>query len=134
MIEMFRSGGVIMWPMLVVAIGIVWVGFRTATRLRSGGAEPDAVQRGLQAILFWGVMSVVLGIVGTVGGLVIMTQAISLAGSVDARLVWGGVGVSLVTLIFGLVIFLVSAVVWFVLRQWEARVRTRGAEGAAATV
>jgi energy-converting hydrogenase Eha subunit E len=120
MIEMFRSGGVVMWPMLAVAVGILWVAVRTALRARQGAAESDAVQRGLQAILFWGVMSVVLGTVGTVGGLVIMTQAIARVGSVESRLIWGGVGVSLVTLIFGLVIFLLSAVTWFTLRQWVA--------------
>lgn len=122
MIEMFRNGGVLMWPMLLVALGIAWLALRTAIRLARGNADPEAVQRGLHAVLFWGFMSVLLGIIGTVGGLVVMTQAIALAGTVEPRLIWGGVGVSLVTLIFGLLIFLFATISWFALRQWSGRI------------
>lgn len=126
MIEFFRTGGVTMWPMLAVAAGIGWLVLSTTIRLWRD-REPEASERSLQPILFWGVMSVVLGVIGTVGGLVVMSQAIALAGSVEAPLVWGGVSVSLVPLITGLVLFLVSAVSWFILREWRGR-RLEGAD------
>jgi len=109
-----------MWPMAAVALGIAGLVVGTAARLWKN-REPEASERSLQAILFWGVMSVVLGAIGTAGGLVVMTQAIALAGSVEAPLVWGGVSVSLVPLIIGLMLFLISAVSWFVLREWRER-------------
>jgi len=124
MIEVFRTGGVIMWPMLAVAVGIAWLVLATAARLWRR-RDPEGSERSLQAVLFWGVMSVVLGAIGTVGGLVLMTQAIALAGSVEAPLVWGGVSVSLVPLITGLTLFLLSAVSWFALRQWRERTLER---------
>jgi uncharacterized membrane protein len=37
---------------------------------------------------------------------------------VHGTLVWGGVGVALVTLIFGMVILFVTLLLWFGLRQW----------------
>ncbi len=120
MMEVFRTGGVVMWPMLAVAVGIAGLVLGTAVRIWRR-SSPEASERSLQAVLFWGIMSVVLGAIGTVGGLVIMTQAIALAGAVEAPLLWGGVSVSLVPLIAGLTLFLVSAVSWFALRAWRER-------------
>lgn len=133
MTEFFASGGVIMWPILAVGLGVVWISGRTALRLRGrnpspDGAGPDEVRRGLQAILFWGVMAVVLGLLGTTVGIVIMTRAVALAGAAEAPLIWGGIGVALVTLAFGLLVFLLSATLWFVLHQWQGRVEA-GAVG-----
>lgn len=143
--DMFLSGGIMMWPMLAVGVGILILAVRAAVRLRAvgrpqtGSAEetglerrradelPADVDRSLQAILFWGAMAVLLGLLGTVVGVVVMTQAIALAGSVEPPLVWGGVGVSLVTLVFGLLIFLLAAFSWFGLRQWSQRVVVREA-------
>jgi len=118
MIELFLSGGVVMWPLAAVAAGVVWIAVRTMIRLRDPSHDPETIQWGLQALLFWGVMALTLGVLGTIVGLVIMAEAVVMAGSVEAPLVWGGVSVSLVSLLFGVLIFLLSALVWFGLRQW----------------
>lgn len=123
--EAFLSGGIMMWPMLVVAIGILVLAARTTWLLGRAESQPSEVERRLQSIVFWGVMSVILGILGTTVGIIQMAQAVSLAGAVDPPLVWGGFGVALVTLIFGLLIFVVSALSWFVLRQWYTSVSAR---------
>ncbi len=123
--QWFESGGILMWPLLVIAIGVMVLAARTAWFLtRSDRAAAEADQR-LQAILFWGVMSVVLGLLGTSIGLTQAAQAITLAGAVEPQLAWGGVAVVLVTLIFGLLIFLVAAVLWFILRQWALHLAAR---------
>lgn len=123
--EAFRSGGVIMWPMLAVAAGITWLAVRTTIRLRQDGSSGDEVQQGLYAILFWGVLAGLLGALGTITGLIQIAQAIVLAGSVEPTLVWGGVGVSLVSLVFGILIFLFAALGWFALHSWSTRVAAR---------
>jgi biopolymer transport protein ExbB/TolQ len=125
MIEMFRNGGFIMWPMTAVAVGIVWISARTAARMQKAATQSSEVGRGLQSILFWGGMSVLLGIVGTVVGLIVATQAIAHAGAVHAPTLWGGVGVTLISLAFGILIFLFAAVSWFMLRQWSMRMAER---------
>lgn len=129
MTRAFLSGGVVMWPMLAVALGLVWIAARTTMRLRAAEAPAEDVERGLHALLFWGGMGVLLGVLGTITGLVIMTQAIGRAGAVEAPLVWGGVGVSLVSLIFGLLIFIFAALAWFPLRQWSLRRAQHGTAG-----
>lgn len=126
MSEMFRNGGLMMWPLLATAAGILWLSARTAMRLTGGDrSRLEEAGRGLHAILFWGAMAAVLGLLGTVVGVIMMTRAIQAAGTVEPSLAWAGVGVTLITLLFGLLIFLLSAVSWFVLRQWHGRVEDR---------
>lgn len=116
MLNAFRSGGVMMWPLLLIALGIGGVAVRAARAARSG-APREELERTLQTILFWGAMSVVLGLLGTAVGLVQMASALQRVTAVSASTVWGGVGVALVTLIFGLLILLASLLLWFGLRR-----------------
>lgn len=125
MIHAFRDGGFIMWPMVVAALGIVYLAAITVVRLRRPEVDVDSVGRSLKGILFWGAISVLLGLLGTVTGMVVAAQAISLAGEVDARLAWGGFSVTLVSFVFGLVIFLVAALLWFPLHHWHGRAASR---------
>ena len=120
MIEAFRNGGVMMWPMLIVALGIAWTAVRTFTRAGEDPAGED-VRRGMQSVLFWGGIAVLLGLLGTVVGLVFTAQAAARVPDAPASLIWGGVGVTLITLIFGLLIFLFAALAWFGLDAWSAR-------------
>ncbi len=128
MIETFLSGGVMMWPMLVVAIGVAGITLRAAACLWTRAPLED-VRKKLNAIVFWGAMGALLGLLGTVVGLVRMAQVIQRFGAVEAPLVWGGVAVSLVSLIFGISILLFSGVAWLVLQQWTLRAVEREGAG-----
>src|SRR5690606_21197245 len=108
------------WPMLIVALGILWTAVRTFMRAGEDPAAED-VRRGMQSVLFWGGIAVLLGLLGTVVGLVFAAQAVARVPDAPASLIWGGVGVTLITLIFGLLIFLFAALVWFGLDAWSAR-------------
>ena len=118
MIQAFQSGGIIIWPLLLIGIGVLALCGRVALLLLGkGDPVPADVEWRLRAILFWGAMAVALGLLGTIAGIIQMAQAISLASAVEPTLVWGGFGVALVTLIFGLGVFLIASVFWFILRQ-----------------
>jgi hypothetical protein len=127
--QAFSDGGYIMWPMLATALGIVYLAVATALRLRRPDVDVDDTTRSLQSILFWGVISMLLGLLGTVTGIVVASQAIALAGEVDPRLVWGGFSVTLISFVFGLVIFLFAALLWFPLRHWHSRAASRARTG-----
>ena len=129
MVDAFLSGGVMMWPLLLIGVGILVIAVRTARLLAHPEVHPAEADRRLQTILFWGGMSVVLGTLGTVVGIVQMAQYFVRAGSVHPPLVWSGLGVALVTLIFGLLILLVSLLLWFGLRQWHAAASARNRFG-----
>jgi len=122
MIELFLKGGIVMWPMGAVAVGILYLTGRTAGRLRRGDAAADDLQRGMHGILFWGVMSVLLGALGTVVGIVVMTDAAArAAGVAEPWLIWGGLSMALTSLMFGIALFIAAAILWFGLRLWQFR-------------
>jgi biopolymer transport protein ExbB/TolQ len=121
--EIFWSGGFMMWPLLMVGVGVLFLGIRGAWRMSRASVALPEMDGTLQSILFWGVVAVVLGLLGTVVGLVQMAQAIARFANngVTAATVGGGFSVSLITLIFGLLILLVSMLSWYSLRQWASR-------------
>lgn len=125
MIEWFSSGGVVMWPLLVLALGVVGLGAREAVLLRRMDTHHDAHRASPATILFWGGVSLLLGLLGTVVGIVIMARNVAAAGEVNASLVWGGVGVSLVPLVFGILTFLLAAFLWLPLDAWRRRALAR---------
>ena len=121
---LFASGGVMMWPIFAVGVGIGWMGIRTALRLcrpdpASSASGGEKVTRGLQGILLWVGAAVVLGLLGTTVGLVVMGDAVARAGAAHPPLMWGGLTMALVPLIFALVVSLGASVLWFILHQWQ---------------
>lgn len=117
MIQWFLDGGYMMWALLALALGVVGLAARAAVRLGRGTA-PD---RSLGTILFWGAVALLVGALGTVIGLVVMAQHIAAAGGAAPQLIWSGVSVALVTLISGILIFLLSGFLWLALDTWSQR-------------
>lgn len=124
MIEWFMSGGVVMWPLLVLALGVLGLGIREAMLLRRPGDADGAYRTSPATILFWGGVSMLVGLLGTVVGIVIMARNVAVAGGASGSLVWGGIGVALVPLVFGIVTFLVAAFLWLPLDAWRRRTLT----------
>jgi len=121
MAEAFLMGGKVMWPLALIAVGILWLTARTAWKISHVEDDAADAESTLQAILFWGAMSLVLGMLGTALGWISATRAIAQAGGAAPGLIWEGVGITLYSLTFGMVIFTIAALCWFVLRQWASR-------------
>jgi hypothetical protein len=121
MTEVFLQGGKMMWPLTVIGLGVLWLTAKTVWLVKRPEAETFATEQSLQAILFWGGMGVVLGFLGTVLGWIQMTRAIAVVETVEPTTLWVGIGVTFTTLTFGVLIFAISTVSWFVLRQWAGR-------------
>jgi biopolymer transport protein ExbB/TolQ len=115
--DLFLSGGILMYPLLVIALGVVLLAARAGWLLRRAERPAAELDQRLQAIVFWGGMSVVLGLLGTSLGLAQMAHAVRLAGAVEPPLLWTGFAMALVTLVFGLSIFALALLLWFPLRQ-----------------
>ena len=121
MMHIFFEGGPFMWPLLAFAIAIVVL---TVKKLPAafGGREADQVDRegGINAILFWGSMSLVTGFLAHYTGIYSAMQAISRASDISPAVMARGYAQSLVPILTGLLICVASAVAWFVLR-WRCR-------------
>lgn len=115
MIAWISGGGFFMW--LVLGSGAVSLGLAVsvAWRLRSHGGQASG--RRIDAVLFWGVLAAMLGVLGTVGGVAQMARVMAEAGGqASASLVWGGLGLTLRPTAAGLVLLGLSLVAWFSLR------------------
>lgn len=120
--QIFSNGGVMMWPITLCGIAVLALAGRAMWRMRSASTEPNgSVRAGIDGVLFWGVYASVLGVLGTVVGITIAAQAVEAVGEVPVRLVSGGIKVALTTTIYGFLILLLAAPIWFGLRQWQRR-------------
>jgi len=115
----FFSGGIFMWPLLIIAIIILYLSIRKIVDLFILDAQNRAtLKNGINAILFWGSFSVVLGIFAHFVGIYQAMQAIMAAADISPAIVANGYALSLITVLSGLFLFMISSVIWLVL-QWK---------------
>lgn len=123
MMELMYQGGYMMWVILAATLLILslaaWAGVRTAKL-----SGPNAVvETAIDAVLFWGVWVVVIGLLGTFVGIYQAAGVLeTVGGAASAGLIWGGIKVSLTTTVFGLLVFSVAALLWMGLRTRYRRV------------
>jgi biopolymer transport protein ExbB/TolQ len=123
MMELMYQGGYMMWVILAASLLILglatWAGVRTAKL-----SGPNAmVETAIDAVLFWGVWVVVIGLLGTFVGIYQAASVLeTVGGPANASLIWGGIKVALTTTVFGLLVFSVAALLWIGLRTRYRRV------------
>ena len=119
-----RGMGVFFYPMLVIAAAVAVLVVRKAVDL--GGSKqlpPYRLEKGLHAILFWGIVALLLGVLGQHMGMYNALSVISRAAELSPQVIAMGLAQSISTTIFGLLILIVSAIAWFVLyTRWRARI------------
>ncbi|MFQ5604649.1 MAG: MotA/TolQ/ExbB proton channel family protein [bacterium] len=119
MFTWFYDGGVFMLPLLILSITVLTLTSKKIIELY-GKKELDftRLEVGLNAIIFWGGLSVVIGFLGSFLGIYIAAGHIpATADDISASIVWGGIRVALTTTIFGLIIFAFASIAWFILRS-----------------
>jgi hypothetical protein len=126
MIELFSQGGVIMYPLLAATAAVIGYGVAAARGLRSATGPDPRLEATIDGVLFWGAFGVVLGVIGSLIGIVQAARIIEAAGGVvEPILVWGGIRVALTSTIVALPVFGLAALAWFALRRGYARRQAR---------
>lgn len=119
MLSLFYKGGVFMWLLLAIAISIVILAIKKAIYLFGNKiTNPKHLEGGINTIIFWGAISIVIGFLSHFWGLYLAMEAIAKANDISPTIVANGFAVSLITIIFGMLIFLFSAIIWLILR-WK---------------
>lgn len=119
MMELIRNGGFMMYPMLATAAGVAGMSIWSWMSLvKSANGSDAVVETRIDSVLFWGAYGVVLGVLGTLIGFAQIAQAVQASGvdTLSPQLLWGGIKVALITVIFGFLIFSIAMVCWFMLR------------------
>jgi len=116
MVYFFRSCGP--YGIVVVLLGLVILALsvRKALQLFSSRSyQRFELEQGLHAILFWGVISLILGILGQCSGIYNAVRAISQATEISPKVILTGLGESYTTTLAGLIVFIISSIIWFCL-------------------
>lgn len=119
--EMYRfiaQCGFLGLPLVVLSAVILGLIINQAVRLFVKKTRDSlGAQSALDAILFWGIMSAILGVLGQFSGMYNAARAVSQASAISPNIIAMGLAESLSTTLFGLTILVISSVAWFVLRN-----------------
>lgn len=113
MLQLIQHSGLVGLVLIAIAVTCIILIARASMRLRSGNAESLALSR--QALLFWGVLAVLLGFVGHTAGVFNALSVIVEADSVSGVDVADALRISLLTVIMGLGVLTVAALGWLAL-------------------
>ncbi len=117
LLNMLFKGGPFMWVLLIIAIIVAALAIKKVIDFYfKKSLEQKKMEWGLNAIIIWGVISATLGFLGHFQGMYLAMSFISEAADISPAIVAGGFAVSLLTILFGLTIFLFSAIIWLFLR------------------
>ena len=123
--SLIQQSGIFGYPLILLAIVNVALFIRAAMRLSNWRPEnAPATTNGINAILFWGALSAILGLLGQSSGLYKALSVIAQAQAISPNLVAQGFSESFSTTIIGLTTLVLSAVAWFALNAWQRRVAT----------
>jgi len=127
MLQFFMEGGMMMWFLLILAIVILVQSTRKTIQLFGKQDLPKpTLETGINAIIFWGAISAIVGFFAHYLGVYHAMLAINRANDISPAIVAYGYSMSLITILSGLTIFMVSAIIWFVLRWRYKQVSLSG--------
>jgi biopolymer transport protein ExbB/TolQ len=126
MMRYMLEGGFAMWPILLIAVAIAILVLFNTVRLFGVRKADERTRSSVNAILFWGVVAVVIGLFGQWSGLYKVATFLINAPAVNPGALIMGFSETLISTIAGLTVFTVAAPCWFVL---HARCRALGPPG-----
>ena len=92
----------------------VWIIFHLVRGLVLANANKDEVLRMLGYGRSIGLIALILGILFQLITLIDMFENIQAVGDINAGLVSGGIKISMITTIYGIIIYLATIILWFV--------------------
>lgn len=108
--------------LVIIGLAILAMFVLKVSQLLRGTAEPGpAWDSGLNSILFWGAFAAVLGFLGQCLGIYEALKAISEAEALSPSVMAVGFFVSFTSTLIGLIVLVIAALAWFVLRAWSNR-------------
>lgn len=115
MLQLFSEGGMLFMGILTLSLlAVISLAVINALKIKSDGIQDvQAMQHRLTYIKSVGLFSLVFGILGQLLGLFTAFGSISQIGSVSPDILMTGIRVSMITTIYGVIIFLISYLIWF---------------------
>ena len=116
--SLYSAGGVFMTPLTLLGIGAILLTAKKVVDVYVNAEQPAAKHRSVvNIILQLGVLSFFVGVLSQAIGLIEAFQVIEQIGSVSPAMLAGGLKVSMIASVYGLIILIVSFVCWSVLKN-----------------
>ncbi|TNF42255.1 MAG: MotA/TolQ/ExbB proton channel family protein, partial [Bacteroidetes bacterium] len=114
--NLFYMGGPLFMGILtaIFIIMIAWAIFHFLPVLVKNGHNLEKIRARLKHIKTIGTFALVTGILGQLIGLYQAFAAIEQAGDISPSLMMGGLKVSMITTFYGILIFLISLLLWLI--------------------
>lgn len=114
--DLFYQGGLLFMGILslIFIAMLVWVIYHTAISFTAKEGSTEVMLRKIGYTRSIGLFALVMGIFGQLIGLYQALSAIERAGDISPSLVFSGLKISMITPIYGVIIFLISLVMWFI--------------------
>ena len=121
--EWFIMGGPLFMSILtILLVIIVAVSVYYAVLIASGkAAEKENFAHQLKYVKFIGLFTMITGILGQLIGLFMAFTAIEEANDISPALLAGGLKVSMISTLTGIIIYLISIIIWFLLDLWHQK-------------
>ena len=115
--DWFVMGGTLFMSLLTILLVIMLaVAIYFAITIASGKAsEKKNFKEQLRYVKSLGLFTMITGILGQMIGLFSAFSAIEAAGDVSPAMLMGGLKISMITSLTGVVIYLISIIIWFLL-------------------
>ena len=118
MISLYYQSGVFGWLMLLCTLSVIVFTIISANLIfTEKSPNVEKVKDYLNMVVRSGVLAAAIGFNGTIFGGYRAIWAILDAKDISMRVVWEGVNMALSSTILGFSIFIISALIWFVLRM-----------------
>lgn len=117
--NLFLAGGLFFMGILtlLMIIMIVWIIYYFITGLNSQQINREKTLYRLEYGRSIGLFAMITGIFGQLIGLYYAFSAIEQAGDIAPVLVYGGIKVSMIPTLYGIFIYILSLLLWFVARM-----------------
>ncbi|NOR73700.1 MAG: hypothetical protein GQ525_00925 [Draconibacterium sp.] len=113
--EAFRMGGIQFMTLIsILGIGMIFYSVKSIIRVF---VKKDYSGKGNSFIIMFGSLAFIFGILGQAIGMFSAFTAIQQAGDISPGLIAGGIRVSMIAPLYGMIVFIISIPVWFVLRE-----------------
>ena len=122
-IQASGSIGILICGLYLLNLGLVC--WSLWALLGEGHRRRPTLEGKINAVLFWGALAAVLGVLGQANGIYLGINAILAATEINPAVVAGGFAVSFSTTIMGFLLLAVSALAWMGLRvlfRWRAAI------------
>ena len=118
--ELFYMGGPLVLGILTTLLVImVAIAIYFSTSIASGKAsEKINFRHQLTYLKSVGLFTMIMGILGQLIGLMGAFNAIERASDISPVVVFGGLKVSMISTLYGIIIYLFSILIWFILDLW----------------